>query len=503
MILNKFTNCVKGFLLMVLFLGLCLTTNSDSAELKDNLSLRGRLVQRAALNTSDVIETKDDDQYELNMLRSTVYVELNGFFDVGSFTVIGRIDRELMPDYLKDLDSLSGRDLSKYQNNEEFREYYVDIAPSDRVSMRLGKQQVVWGRTDFFQGLDIIHGYDWSWNSFLESNNEYTRKPSTLANVNIDIPEADGILQLLWRPGGLDSSDNIGNTFDTVGGRWATQPNKGFDFDTDGNIPTVYDSDKGDADDDDFGFRWSSMLGQMEYSLSYYHGHSQNLLMNPKANPWSGTPETDFELIFPEIDLVGLTANYYICRPLDIVVRTEISYTFDQPYNVGRDFFGGALPGGAGVKEFDTVKTMVAFDKNVSFVETLFGAARPGFLTCQLFDTWLVDYDKDDDDIVDNIGYGGAKAEHSTIATYVLNWNYRHDTITLGIAGGFDLSHGDQFVFPSADFVFGDHWRLHLDYVNFYSHGDVKKPGEIETRTHMFGFFDNQDRVYARVEYLF
>lgn len=502
MLLFKKLKCTMLFLFSVLFVVMgC--TGVYAADLADNIQVNGRLVQRISINTSDPVETPKDEGGEFNMIRTTVYGEMNGFFDIGNFTIIGRIDRELMPDYLKTLDEMSGADLSKLHNNEELREYYVDFDASDRVSMRLGRQQVVWGRTDFFQGLDILHGYDYTWNSFLEGSNEYTRKPSTMANIQIAMPEADGRLQLIWRPGGLDDSDNIGNTYDTVGGRWATQPNKGFDFDTDGSIPSNYHADRGDADDDDFGFRWMSQLGQMEYSLSYYHGHMQNPVMNAKHNPYGSLPENDFELIFPEIDLIGLTANYYIARPLDIVIRTEISYTFDKPYNVGRNFFGGGLPGGGGVEEFDTIRTVVSFDKNAAFVQTLFGASRPGFLTMQIFDTWLVDYDKDKDDIVDNIGYGGAKAEHSTIVTYVLNWNYDHDNITLGMAGGFDTSHGDQFIFPSADFVFGNHWRLHFDYVNFYSHGDVKMPGEVETRTHMFGFFDNQDRFHARLTYLF
>ena len=51
------------------------------------------------------------------------------------------------------------------------REFYVDATvpiKDDRLSIRLGKQQVIWGRTDLFRVLDIINPVDYSRNNIYD-----------------------------------------------------------------------------------------------------------------------------------------------------------------------------------------------------------------------------------------------------------------------------------------------------------------------------------------------
>ena len=85
---------------------------------------------------------------------------------------------------------------------DQMREWYTTFRVGDRVRATLGKQQVVWGETDFFRAMDIIHGYDLRWRSFLETENEELRKPLIMANVEIDVPELNGSLQLFIAPAG-------------------------------------------------------------------------------------------------------------------------------------------------------------------------------------------------------------------------------------------------------------------------------------------------------------
>src|SRR5690606_25407059 len=139
-------------------------------------------------------------------------------------------------------------------NNSELRELYIDFPVGDRLNFRLGKQQIVWGETDFFRAMDVVHGFDYRWRSFVEPESDELRKPLILANMRIQIPEAQGSLQAFIRPG-LDRGKDIGNTYDLSGGRWANQPNKGVDFFGPSAVPGMdlthydYHHPAGDVDD--------------------------------------------------------------------------------------------------------------------------------------------------------------------------------------------------------------------------------------------------------------
>lgn len=478
----------------------------SSNDFTENMRASGHLTQRVSMNMENPPETDGDDRYNLSMFRSTAYLELNGYYDLFDFGVVGRIDREYKTEYLRELDRMSNADLESFYDDAEFREYYVDIEPWDNVQMRLGKQQVVWGRTDFFQAMDVIHGYDFSWRTFLEAENQYLRKPLTMANAQVRMP--GGQLQLIWIPGDdINSEDQYGNTYDLRGGRWALQPNKGFDFLT-GGVPYNYHHSEGDSDDDHYGVRWTGMTGPVEYSLAYFYGNRQDPVLNSAADPYEGeAPQNEFaEFIFPKEHMIGGTMNYYF-RPLDMVLRTELAYIFDRTYNVGQDaseVFAG-IPGFDGIEEYDTVRSMIGFDKPMSWVKPLLGARKDGFFSMQLFTTTLLDYDrgKDEDNIVRLAGYGAGHYEYDSILTGILGWNYAGDTVNPQLAGGVQVNNGDFFVIPSCQFVLSDRLRLYTEYAMFFPGSNYKEPGEVETDTQLIGWFENNDQLYVRLKYVF
>jgi len=100
----------------------------------------------------------------------------------------------------------------------------------ERLGFTVGRQQVVWGESDFFQAMDIVQGYDFRWRAFLEPENEDTRRPLAMINGQIKVPELNGTMQLLLRPGGWGRDHDIGSLYDTFGGRWAPQKDRGTDI---------------------------------------------------------------------------------------------------------------------------------------------------------------------------------------------------------------------------------------------------------------------------------
>ncbi len=498
--------CILSFIVGVVFLSGPVRASDPASRgsfLQDNISIHGFFRQRISFNMENPIETARDDRYDISMLRSTLYVEANARFNRLGITAITRFDWEYMTRYLRRLDRMTSRHLRGEYDSYDIRELYADMYLfKDRLFLRIGKQQVVWGKTDFFRGLDIIHGFDYRWRSFLEPENELVRKPLILINAELQVPELDGSLQVVVRPG-LDRKQDIGNTYDAFGGRWANQPNKGVN--SLDSLRYNLEHFEGDRDDWTYGIRWSGRIAGIEYSLNYLRTFNNDPVVNPAAaiggDPLHEGPENDFaEFIYPHVDIVGFTINYYISR-FDIIVRGEFSYTWDQPYNFGRKFRDGTLPGFAGIVEKDTVRSMVAFDRNVDWVKPVLGACRPGFLNIQIFDTWIQEFEKRDE-IVAAAGYGARLHRHNTILTAILSWNYRFDTINPTLAWGLDLRNGGGFVIPSVDFVWGDHWRFRIEYDWFY-HNDGKKTGEVEHNARTFNFFDNNDQLYFRLTYQF
>ena len=497
------------------------------------VDVEGYVRQGFSMNLQNPRETPTNDAYQLSMSRSTMRLDTRISFDDISFTIIARGDREYRTSYLKRLERLgafdsSSGDLGDYYNNAEIREAYFDLPLTRRISTRVGKQQLAWGETDFFQANDLIHGFDFSWRSFLEAENEELRKPLIMATFDIDVPEVDGNLQLFFRPG-FDRKQDIGNTFDIEGGRWALQPNKGVDFQGSGGsrnfIPYDFEHPEGRFDEQTFGLRWSALTpGGIDYSLMYLRHHNPDPVHNPSGqlqrdldpfvgdfNPYKGRvgdPGFGGSFIFPIVDTIGATASGYAAWA-DAVFSTEIAYTFDKPYNFssnrGQPIFAGG-EGSSGIKEEDTMSIMLRMDKIVDLTGTFLRTSRPSFASIQVFNTWLPGYSRSDN-LVELVGYEARQQRWSTFVTGILALNYNNDRINPQLAVGTDVTGGGSlFVIPSVEFAYGDNWRVLVEADLFFPLGNRKKSaddldGSKDTR--VIGYFDRNNQLYARFTYNF
>lgn len=475
----------------------------EGAQKDSNVKLSGYVRTWASFNLQDPPETAADDKGDLSMLRGSLLLDLDVTTGPLQWKAIGRLDREHKTSYMRRLEDQvrrntpggPGSDMVEQYNQGELRELYVDFAPTDRIKMRIGKQQVVWGETDFFRAMDVVNGFDYRWRSFLERENEELRKPLILVNAKIDVPEANGSLQLLFRPG-QDRDRDLGNTYDLSGGRWALQPNKGVDFLAPGLLNTNYHSSGADVDDKTGGVRWSGEAGAVNYSLAWLKTFSNDPVVNAPSAPHRQNPTgTLGDFIFPKIELVGLTVSGY-SSALDAVLSTELVYTNDAPYNVGSNFAGGALPGFGGIARKNLVTSMFRIDKSLNLARFL-GTSRPSFFSVQVFDKWIKNFDRADD-LVELAGFGAPVREHTTIVTGILGLNYNNDKVNPQLAVGVDASNGGGFVIPSVELVWGSNWRFVAEADLFFNNHE-KQPGEIEQRTHLFGQFANNNQLVLRL----
>lgn len=489
-------------------------------------------------------DRKDDYRYDLSMARATLKLNLFKEFGDSQFFISGRANREYETNYLKDLqevmdqnassDLFSNRSKSEVDlmndiyNSEELRELWWQTKLTPSTVLKVGKQQVVWGETDFFQSLDVIHGYDQRIRSFLEPENEDVRKPLWMVNLQQEFNNVGGTLQMIFIPGQLNSAKDRGNTYDLDGGRWANNPNKGITFRSaslGADVPYNYDHKDADMDDPSYGLRWKAMAGEWEYSLAWFHGPAVNPVINPNPdNPlgvgnatsgaqFEGAYKGDYnsaadstvgELIYPFVNVFGVSANRYL-ESIDAVFSTELSYIPDSPYNSGVQAgeAGGCafFPGFCGIKEKDVVKTMLRLDKQLA-LQNILGTSRPSFFSVQLFNTWVTDYERDDE-LVNSAGFSGRTKEFSTIATAILATNYDNDRINPSLAVGTDLTYGGSFVIPAVEFAYGDHWRIRAEADIFFDDESQKRALQGFNNSNLFGYFNGNDQLSLRVTYNF
>lgn len=481
---------------------------------------------------------------KMSMQRYTLKLNADSTINE-NFSLVGklRLVKEGSLGYLNTLErpngpSVSGADaahhgdLPRMYSEADLRELYADIKFGDNIQLRLGKQQVVWGESDFFQAMDMVHGYDFTWRSFLEPANEDLRKPLVLANVTVQVPELDGKAQFLFRPGSLNRKDSIGNRFDIQGGRWANQPLKGIDFLA--ITPYNYRRDGADARDNTWGIRWSGIAKEINYSLSYLKTFNPNPVISMSSNiapffgapgfipsgatPFKGSTPTGIagEVIYPKIDLFGLTASGYSAT-MDAVFSTEVAYIRDYAYNYGQTSWfsqapvgpGGAIvpilggPGYDGIKRKNVIRSMVRMDKTLPFTQSLLGTEKPAFFSAQFFDTWIKGFDASED-LVQLVGFGQRSKRHSSLLTFILDTSYANGTINPTLVLGSDLSYGGGFAVPSVTFQYGRNWRLKLEYDHFWHRKDrTAANNNIERKAGLFGYFAGNNQFYAKVTYQF
>ncbi|WP_299182938.1 DUF1302 family protein [uncultured Neptuniibacter sp.] len=485
------------------------------------VQIDGFIRHQMSMNLEDPIGPAGeiDGEGDLSMNRTTLQLEWSADLPKDIlFKGVARKSWETGTDYLDRLDAagaFGSESAREYYEKSEIREAYLEIPVGDRVLLSLGKQQVAWGETDFFQALDMVHGFDYTWRSFLEPANEDLRKPLIMANALIDIPEADGQLQLLYRPG-WDNDRQIGNSYDIEGGRWANTPWKTVFFPA--ADPYAYDHPEGDADDATYGVRWNGQWGDYGYSLAYLHTHNPDPVMN--ANPafggsaykgvYTSDPATTIgEVIFPMIDVLGFTLNGY-SEAGDFVWSTEFAYIKDAPFNVSSvpgnpgalcsPFV--ALPHGfCGIQESDVLRTMFRIDKNLAFTQDLLGTEKPAFFSTQLFNTWLLDHEEGMKLLV---GQPENRKEHSTLLTFILGTSYMNGRLTPELVTGFDLTYGGGFAVPSVTYAPGNHWRFKIEADLFWADGNMENGGDVsQSDASLFGWFEGNDQLAATVTYQF
>lgn len=509
------------------------------ADSTDDLKIDGSLKQEFSWNTQDWVDTPNyKDSGKLSMARTTARINFD-WKATRDVSVVAKLRAvgEFKTGFLGHLEKMGaynygagggeGSILDLYNRNDVgdvVRELYADFPLGERTRVRLGKQQIAWGETDFFAANDLVHGFDLTWRSFLEPNNEYVRKTNIMAKFNVDVPELDGGIEAFIRPG-WDRKRDIGTELDVYGARWSTQSTAGVDF---RNVdPYDYKNPKGNYRDVTGGVRWSGIAKDLNYSVSYLRTFWPGPMLNPASTlklfnmPTTPSGLTTVgradslglagDLIYPVVDLIGFTASGY-SDLADAVFSTEVSYVKDAPYQFITSPPGpisqALAPGFDGIARKNLVSWMLRMDKNIAATQKYLGTEKPMFMSIQLFDKWVQDYDEKDG-LLNAVGAGQRTKEHSTLLTTILGLSYDNGRIKPELVLGFDVTYGGGFAVPSVSVELDKSWRWKLEYDKFWDNGyrDSTKctyPNAASCDSaSLFGYFHKRDQIYTSLTYLF
>ena len=480
-------------------------------------SVNGYLRQYTSINLQNVPETAENDSWDISMNRWTLFLDAGTTTGPLRWTGRFRATYENLTNYeqrledsanfLRSLDTAAPGRKSNFTdeyNELDVRELFFDWDISSRFSARIGRQQVVWGETDFFHATDVIHGYDLRWRNFYVPENEDVRKPLVLLNGTLAVPELKGSLQLIVRPA-VDKAEWVGNSIPTFGGRWSNNLSKGFPLATNevsgpglgifgeqvGGIFN-YHHKAGDTDNAHYGFRWTGLLGKnenLDYSFMYYHGQSgfqpdPILTLNPET--------FGLEFILPETDTVGATLSSYIAA-WDMTYRAEVAYTPNRKFSSG-----ATTPLPLQLVKQDAWNLLIGFDKSPRLQKWL-KTSSPSLFTVQIFDWYLPGVNKFD--AIGNFAGSGVYREHNVLATMILTLPYVHDSLVGTLVGIADLTQGGIFIIPSLEYQYGPHWRFKIE-------ADLALGGQPITNSSapdgsLVGGFDHNNQLLLRTTFQF
>jgi len=297
------------------------------------------------------------------------------------------------------------RSALKYENR--LREIYADITLRDiPLTLRIGRQQVIWGETDMFRLMDVWNPLDVSWRFPIADTHDHFRTPLWMIKGVYDLGMignfSNNFVEVVWNPFDFQPGQKVG---------WLPRPwslpfadplregqvqNASIGpvnllvsphFDMQGTSFHRGDFHRNPQDASEAGIRLHTITPQgIETTLTYVYGRGKWMANTPAFNvkisgvqndltssvgTWAGTNVVKStvigQVVHPYVHVVGWSLNYFEPDYTQAVWRMETAYTQGQPYatsepdkllDVG---FGQKAP--VGFIKRDVIAGMVAFDR--------------------------------------------------------------------------------------------------------------------------------------------
>lgn len=387
--------------------------------------------------------------------------------------------RGCIDDYL----DYSSNDLRFPEFNERLdfiRELYVDfdneLPNGDILSWRLGKQQVIWGRTDLFRVLDVINPVDYSRNNIYDEL-EDIRIPMWIAKADWRMGAGEVFddlnLSFVWnvdkfRPHNLGQCgqpnsildagcffrgmnnlwENGGTVANFAGGNIATDFGPGQIGIREAHMPSWSLSNS------QFGIKLEGVYGDFGFSLNALTYRSQLPSLRggiPAQNAFTGETAVwpsliAFDIHFPRVNLLGGSMDYY-SQAIDTVFRFEVAHTEGEE-------FANTLQSRL-FSESNVTRYVIGADKNI-FIPLL-NPGRAFLFSGQLFGQHIHEHQLEDRPL----GKAGMPDwEQNWIGTLLVKGWWMNDRLSPQVIVAHDFKAQATAIAPSLEYLFSDNLKI-------------------------------------------
>ncbi|MEA3499842.1 MAG: DUF1302 family protein [Candidatus Marinimicrobia bacterium] len=327
------------------------------------------------------------------------------------------------------------------------RQAYFDIYFRN-FDLRIGKQQIIWGKADGVFITDVISPRDLS--EFLLPDFEEIR--IGINALKLDYYLGNSTIEAVWmptfQPTILPEESSI----------WYPE----MELST---IPTTFDYSQANVEqklsESEIALKYSYLGSAIDFELmtAYMWDDNPAMHIDPYFTP--GNPQPDSLIIKPEYHRLPLIGASFSKSLLGAVIRGEGAYYFDKKFSA-EDFSVN------GIREKDYAHYLIGYDHNWFGVNVSF----------QFIQEYILDYE---DDIRND--------EFSNTATFLASKTFINETLELSLFSYYGINDGDALLRPKVSYDLSDGFNVLIG-TNIFI-GDEGN----------FGQYDENDMVYVKIKY--
>ena len=346
----------------------------------------------------------------------------------------------------------------QYPNQElelGLREAYLDVY-FDNMDLRLGKQQIVWGKADGVFITDIVSPKDLD--EFLLRDFDEIR--TGITSLKADYYLGDNTIELVWIP---TFTPTILPNEASIWSRTPIFP-----------LPVTIDASQkeipGRLENSEGFIKYSGMSSLLDFELMVGSMWEDDPTMHISPIMEAGNPMPTGLLLTPRHHQLTLAGGSFSSELGGFIFRGEGAYYLGKQFTANNNT---GLP--VELLDKDYVHYLIGTDFSI----------RTTRLSVQFIQRAILGYE---DAILED--------ELDNTMTFLANKTFFKETLTLQLFSYVGLNNKDAFIRPSLTYDLADGFEILAGANIFVKNENSKDPG-------LFGYYDDNDMVYVKVKYSF
>jgi len=388
----------------------------------------------------------------------------------------------------------------RLEQENELREFYA-VMSIDKLNLRIGQQQIVWGESDGVRLMDFINPLDMRRQFAARDWADIRRAmPSLRLTYDIDMVR-NWFLELVWIPDWKKDLLDVGDPIlaPSYNGPWSVPlPPASFTPWGAPVIPSIREDKKTSfsLNSSQYGGRMGIEIEGWFFTLNYFHSfnHVPSTEFHGAIPMWMtpGGPSPIPQFRLPDMIVLDLFQRYYSMNIVGctfnkslgnlFILRGEFAMYADEPVASLNQTEHPDM-----VTRKPRLHSMMGFDAK-QWIRWLNPEQMVSF-SGQVFHFFTFDHEAG---LVE--GPYNQKLHESTIFfSLKINTDYSNARISPDLLMVYDVTNTGWYLKPRVEFKYGDRWRPEIGAL-FYEKCGYELP---------FGIMNHKDEFYFRLKYLF